>query len=902
MWQPADYILYGQYSDQQSVRALLEAIRQRTGARAAILIAFEPDSFEQLTKNPLVLSIVSLMRSLYLVAAEPDTRSRLEALNVDSFSKRDKGLTPPMLSVPDHGFVCSVEQLFGRVSNLEPFHGIVQHFGPTTKVQVLRWMSAVPHVGKPTCAAPIVFLAAPQQAGVDSWLQAQIDALSVLLTASPCVSTRRGRRVFLSRERPMSLEATDPMVSIEADFAGDANWVERSLEKIADQIVQYAVGHTDSGDGALYLIQPDAQILRMAGTYYSDDGWRSELPHPKTVPLDHSYLSKFKNILTDVWDPEVFRPRLINEANEFRRLYDTLPPLPGGQFAPHIVVPIMQGSIASNHFSNFGVLIVRKGKQGRANPYTHYDFVAAQQLAHKFCHWRSCVTFVMAGRSLSYLTEQNLESVSAFLADPPRDAAAEVQIHTPIEAWQVRDKINSALMEAMKLTRSFVGSVRILSADTKRAIRFCHGDFVTSASAESRPDNEVAERLPRTGAASKDVIPWSIDVTAEDRLSCIHNVITNGDIWYVPDIYSPKYQDMAARSGIHLLKRVSCKVKSLINVPFFVGSRIAGTLFLASAYRDEYAEVRGLLRAVAGQIGLALAVARHGHECQLIRLTADALGFWHHVKNLRTSMSSHRTSIADAVSVVESYLDRQADLGPMMPLSAQTREQANVKHESHHPPHYPTVPSRDSILDNGHDFAACLDAIREIQNHATDLAQECNYEVDPILVPKEEQTGWVPVVELLQHVSAEWQASQSDRIALEWVGSAMPAKYVVPLSASPAFRAAWWELLKNANSHDELPMRCSFSEVRLGGRTFLRVTYRNNRSDSVYKISNTILRRLFRTPCEKPGRNRSGLGCFIAGALFRSLGGDVFIDELKRKEGLVRFAVDVLQPSRGIHD
>src|SRR5262249_3355870 len=163
-------------------------------------------------------------------------------------------------------------------------------------------------------------------------------------------------------------------------------------------------------------------------------------------------------------------------------------------------------------------------------------------------------------RSISYLTEQNLESVSASLADPPKDAAEELQAHTPIEAWQVHDKINSALMEAMKLTRSFVGSVRILSADTKRAVRFCHGDFVPSAPAEPPPRDEATNSPRRYGAASKAVIPWSIDVTPEDQLSCIHHVIENGDIWYVPDIYNSKYQDMAARSGIHLLKRVSCKV------------------------------------------------------------------------------------------------------------------------------------------------------------------------------------------------------------------------------------------------------------------------------------------------------------------------------------------------------
>jgi hypothetical protein len=163
------------------------------------------------------------------------------------------------------------------------------------------------------------------------------------------------------------------------------------------------------------------------------------------------------------------------------------------------------------------------------------------------------------------------------------------------------------------------------------------------------------------------------------------------------------------------------------------------------------------------------------------------------------------------------------------------------------------------------------------------------------------------MTEVLDHVSRQIQSVpgykeievfQYDRVRL--------TRYSVPAAHAARLRSAWWQLAFNAIRHDaepRLPIRLEDETIQLGGRWYVRLSFDNygrksEKSEHQWPIRPDIALRIFRVPI--PGQDGSSgkeyhLGSYIAGALMRSIGGDIFLADNTKSR--LRFSIDIPQRS-----
>jgi GAF domain-containing protein len=851
-WEPADYIRDGKYCDLDTLRGLLEEMRLAARAEAAALLTHRA-SRESRNDPADRVKLSDFLRSVFLVTP---TSSPL-AQNIDLTPFTNAKAT---LSLPANGSEGLVRALFSTAAHLSPFRHWHDLLGPSGKVHVFRASLGVPARGLPRMASVLVLLMEPRTALDKQTLDKHLQTILTYVNATASVAIRYGRDMHLTADDLAG--GISPDEYLESDEDWDDNWLRRYMERIANEVVRRAVTLTRSQDGAIYLLDPTKRkLLRLAAFAERSQG-AGEYP-PELTFTD---ARRQNEIIADVCDETDYFPRLFTTPEDFRAIY---PDMFSSQTAPllaQVAVPIVQQHFESSYHSVFGALTVRKSPD-TAPTYTHQHFLILQHLAERFCNWRGRIMSALGRRSMSLLVREPPQSAPPSLHDVPSGIDPEMAAHVPVEAWVAQDRISRVFNDALSLTGSFGGSVRLLSPNTQRLTLFCYS--------------------PRP---TPNIIPFSLVLAkaeAEHQLGSLKQVIDTGLPLVVPNVDDEKYRVLVAQCGMGHLKKVSPDVKSLIIVPIFVGRRIAGTLFLGSNFHDAYSETIHLLRTLAGQIGVALAMARREDEYRVLQLTARARGHAHALEHNQGPIDQGLDKVLGHLASIESLVQHPQQVARPAATCASPDSFASSQALG------TSLPS----LDLHHTINQLRDNIADISRRWGSVTRA------PLWDTRE--GGTAALTTILTDVTEQYRLLSRDKDAevFRW-SSTNPKEYLVRAGPAARIRSAWLELVLNATEFDDLPIRLQDTSVVLGGHEYLRLSFENYNRKPRYPwpLPPALALQIFRVPHEVPeslipDKKEIKIGSYLAGALLRSIDGDVFL--VDNTPSRVSFAVDLYQRQKG---
>jgi GAF domain-containing protein len=328
----------------------------------------------------------------------------------------------------------------------------------------------------------------------------------------------------------------------------------------------------------------------------------------------------------------------------------------------------------------------------------------------------------------------------------------------------------------------------------------------------------------------------SINLTTQ----CIQShVATDGNPKYESDINRNKSESIPEKPA----------TRSEYCVPLFIASRLVGMLSFGSLYPNAYDDHLWFLGAVAGLISLHFDRTRREIEQRVLHFASKSTrrhDLQHVYDTLcaavgNKSKTHHRQLLNKAVVDLRTLLDRDGKA---------------------------PAPLKGPLTIN----RIIGDAINRIRDPNYSFATTVEMDWDSIR-PED------IVVNAVELVLASWEVS--------------PAVFSASI-------IGLCELLANAINHADTENTRSASiscvEYTLGGLVYVRARV-ITRVAVGREISDVDARNLFRRPIERS--NRECLGCFIAGAVMRAVGGEAVL--IDNRNGDVVTAIDIPVLSEGLH-
>jgi hypothetical protein len=687
-WEPKDFILEGRYCDTETIEQLLDKVQEQAGAAAVVLLVFrrkadagqitERIDFREFFRS-LFLTSSTKPESLGERIRDIPLHNFMDApgrrwLHVPKRSFPETCLLQDVFTIYDGDEVVAGSSLAIN-DRLEPFHGLISIVGDSTKVQVVYdpgWLldrmpthcpsasqrSRLANLGiqgqagpvPPDLAVPILLIVDPHLPSddsdrivVDSTLNKLTDELFTCVNASAGIFTRRIRDTD---------EDVDQVASqTQPDFLSGGG-LESYISTIADKLVQRAVGITHSTDGAIYLATDSSSSLTRVATF-STTRQVDEGVYPQTIPISPDPMQHNPgrhHIVADVWKEDTFQGRIANDAGEFHRLS-----LTRHGSSCQMAVQIMQRNFGEKYFgieqheegngthickkdraptrSLFGVVTVRRAATARgkaADPYSHHDFAALQHVARRFCLWRTRAHSFFLQDTISRIVRDSsnptaiIQQSRPHWADEFPEGFKECWQYIPAEAKKVVGHVEHILKQACYLTRSFSGTIRLLSPCHTKLPRYSlYLGTGISMPLQGHLSSPAGKPTPN---------PWVFSLDeGGDAPRGVMECLAEGQCIDCYDIREDR--DTAAALLVHHLLEMSPHVKSMIVFPIQLGQRAVGTMFLASNHVDAYGEAHFLLSVLSSLVGLALQLARQSDSTRLFGLTADAKRWTHKRKH-----------------------------------------------------------------------------------------------------------------------------------------------------------------------------------------------------------------------------------------------------------------------------
>jgi GAF domain len=628
-WRAADYILDGRYCDVEAIVDEVEGIREAYAAEAALLIAFRKETLFH-----------SLLRIVHRDEAEAELYQ--EMLVRETYKSHDDTL--PFLA--SNGSPIPIARLMESLSHEPPFDSLA----PLMKKRAVRLVHASESRGNsnPSHGASVFVLCFdPQREPPEVRSEQLIDSLALMVNASAPAVLHRDLEPARELDEVVAQVEQEIMPPTEVMLRDNTADDEESIRQIGlapdvgdedprremhshlQRLLDEALRLTHSSVGNIYLATRDAQSLTLVAATRNDN------PKDEIDPNDQDSVV--------AWVYRTAKPQLINDVSDFDRMH------PDAGFVSvagdkdrqpyaELAVPISQAIFGSKQHALFGVINVEKLEGVDVGHYTYADLTHLRNVAQRLCTWRAQGLLSLSGESLASLTRR----YALPLREDPSDAKAhEIPSGIPAEFVDARKRIAEIVRRVYQLTRSQSVTVRLMTVDQKSLVRFA-----------AHPPDRMHDRKP------------SLEIVSDEGINAW--VLRNGCECYIPNLRHGEafadFQDL--RSDV----RVRSTVAELC-LPIFVNGRAVGTLNVESGHKDDYAETRGVVRAVAEQVGLSLDRARRIHEQVVISLSTRRIANVHELMKHRDALrkASGSASIDQIADGIEKCLSEGRDGYPNEP-------------------------------------------------------------------------------------------------------------------------------------------------------------------------------------------------------------------------------------------
>ncbi|MEZ5078904.1 MAG: GAF domain-containing protein [Solirubrobacterales bacterium] len=743
-WTAADFLLHGRYCERDVIADALTRLRVETESRLALLVAYRGGT---------------LFHSLLLLSDANESRGKRRQAELLGGTRWRQPPSAPLVRFAAGAI--DTRELLSILRKNPPFERIAGTL--RGRISVLSNSSPPRSV---SAAAPVpasihVVLVEPNPRRQEQADQRRaLDELLVMVNGSAAVVVHGN----LNAERNVDAALDRPNGKPRLRFPDRA--MEIGEREFAESLLEEALTLTRSRLGNVYMADRDGIHLRLIAEKRNGD------------PTELIEIEDANTVVS--WVYRRRRPMVINNIPDFLRVHPESGVLnvagQHGEPQRELAVPIVQHVFADGPGRVIGVINVEKlDEQDEDGGYSYRDVSVLRAVAHRIALHRAASMAQQAPAGLAALMKKSVVASEWRELEEGMDPG---DSPVPSDALAAREIVAETLERVYDLTHSYSATVRLLSPDSRRLVRF-------AAHPAERMDDPPLE----IGVADrKSVTAW---VARTGRVCNLWNV-----------------KEAAARRdypGLEGWEDAGRGTLSELCVPIVVGGRIAGVLNLESRFRNGYYDSHGIAAAVAEQLGLAIQQARRFHEQTVLSMSTATTANVHELGKLVDRLhglaaTAEKTTASELTEIAEGIVE-SSQSGADLP----ERPSATLSELLH-----------GAIAD------LQLDSVFSIYGHAP---------IDPTY-------------------------SGADALTL---------------------RGALMALIDNANHKSDPDDKGCFIAWRLsklGGVAYTTLFIGNN-----VKIApdEAHLRDLFRRPLRQSS-SRVRLGAFTAGALVRSLGGDVFIE------------------------
>jgi GAF domain-containing protein len=572
-WTPADFLLHGRYCEPDDIARRVEFIRHASESRVALLIAHRGRI---------------LFHSLLLLAhANPQLGNKWQARLLNGPRWRRQNRTPLQHFVDGE---INERDLITHLRDQPPFDRIAGllrgdvritgHQGPTTERRETF----------PEPASVHLLLVAPHRYDTHV-VNAALDDLYLMTNGSAAVSVHGNLAAERNIDREFDRISNSPHSALSASVAPE---LER-LASFAQALLPSALSLTKSRLGNVYLADRDAETLVLIAHE------RNAKPRARIAMEDPESVVS--------WVYRRRRPMVINSIPDYLKVHPEAGVInvasPEGTPQRELAVPIIQQGLEGGTGTVIGVVNVEKlDDDDTGTGYSYRDVSILHSVAHRIALWRansmveqtSAALAILMKRSTTAL-EWNRESRHPQWKDELVPADAEASLGIALET----------LRSVYGLTRSYAATMRLLSPDRQRLVRFA-----------AFPPERMHDVHPAVHVQSvSSVIAW---------------VARTGTTCYLANV-----RDRALRKqypGLQGWLDVGISTRSELCIPIFVSGRLVGVLDLESRFLSGYADSIGIAGAVAEQLGLAVQQSRRFHEQEVMSMSTATTANVHELGKL----------------------------------------------------------------------------------------------------------------------------------------------------------------------------------------------------------------------------------------------------------------------------
>ena len=640
-WTPRDFVTRGLYCDLDAVRVRLSDLRIASGARSATLFAYDGDKiFRSLVMivhadRELAGQIESALVAVGRPLLTPD-RSVLEGAAADDCP------ADPSLLAPD---ASPLREFLMPLGWQHPYCVIE----PATRLSVT--VGSAPALA---CGVVLGFDAPPASVrGFENLLE----DLHLRVNATAEADVYRQYRRTDSIDADLSSDnVPQPLAPSTKGFGSDAVPSTSPYHYFSQGILDAAVRLTRSSVGNIYLSTSRHRHLVLAAHHNNAKLVPSIKRDSKESVVAWVYRRNLPLLINDIPDFERRHPdsRFINVHDDRRIPYAEL------------AVPIRLRHPNSARTAVLGVINVERSFDIDEGPYTTNDLAVVQQLAERFCLLRSEALLNLAGSSLGELTRRTQgHGPYEWRADRARyktlSSGPRFFLDIPIDFRRTRPTLSHSLEQVWTLTRSSSVTIRLLSSDGTRLVRFC--------AVPSERMHDIAPTIELDDVGS--VNAW----VGRAGKACHLRDLADG----------PTSQtDLEAHEGLKAAMIVrGFHPRSELCFPLFVDGRLVGTMNLESTIPHAYAETFQVAEAIAELVALQLASARRRIRDQVFSLSAATTANTHEIMKAAGGLlarAKHQVSLSSG-DVQQSAKLIMASVSAMRnPTSDRRRTLAQIIH------------------------------------------------------------------------------------------------------------------------------------------------------------------------------------------------------------------------------
>lgn len=564
-WRPDDYIIHGRYCDTASISTALENLREHAGARGALLIVYRGSTLFQ-----------SLLLAAHVDPAEADAIQ--DALAEEAFVEVPRGADPFAL-VPA---TPATRRRLRALAKLRPLRAVTDFLA--SPLRIVGRPAGRPPARAAGMAIVLVGRSRPHQYEDDF-----IDHLHSMVNSTSSVVVHRD----IGPEQDLDTALTEARA-----IDGNAN---------DEQVfLRAAMRLTHSSVGNFYLATRDLKSLELAAMR------NNAQPLPTLTVSEDS-------VVGYVYTRR--RPLVINDIVDFSRMHRAdYRSVTGGEEAyAELAVPVVQYAPIEGGSIVLGVLNVEKIHRAEGY-YTDTDLQLLRLLAERYCVLRTQRLLAESARALEQFTRRNVTLLEAATRVEKRAAA---HLHIPADLWPAKPDVDDIVGSLYKLTRGHSVTVRLLTTDCARLLRF-----------SAYPPERMYD-------------PWHrIKVSNPESINA--HVARTGQELYVPDFLDLEWRRRAGTLG---RAQARAGTRCELCLPIFVDSRLAGTLNLEGQHADSFVETQDIARAVTQQVALALARARRFGEQVVFSMTSASTANVHELSKIARRLRNGQRGVPDAAGI-----------------------------------------------------------------------------------------------------------------------------------------------------------------------------------------------------------------------------------------------------------